>query len=103
MPKDPMDDLNFPLPIELYAQPDGELDKIVIGSRVIKSTDPAGTMQLYRNEMASLFEKPIFDSVVIRVGKELYYEPLMQVVDLCTKQKAKDGTPMSKISIVPLN
>ena len=101
-PKDPMDDLNFPLPIELYAQPDGELDKIVIGSRVIKSTDPDGTMQLYRNEMVTLFEKPIFDSVVIRVGNELHYEPLMQVVDLCTKQKAKDGSPMSKISIVPL-
>ena len=101
-PVDPMDDLNFPLPIDLYSQPSGELEKIVIGSRVMKSNDPAETMQMYRHEMASLFEKPIFDSVVIRVGKELYYEPLMQVIDLCTKQKAKDGSPMTKISIIPL-
>ena len=101
-PPDPMDDLNFPLPIELYSKPSGELEKIVIGSRVMQSNDPAETMQMYRQEMVSLFENPIFDSVVIRVGKELHYEPLMQVVDLCTKQKAKDGSPMTKISIVPL-
>ena len=102
IPPDPMDDLNFPLPIELYSKPSGELEKIVIGSRVMQSNDPAETMQMYRQEMVSLFENPIFDSVVIRVGKELHYEPLMQVVDLCTKQKAKDGSPMTKISIVPL-
>ena len=102
IPPDPMDDLNFPLPIELYSRPSGELEKIVIGSRVMQSNDPAETMQMYRQEMVSLFENPIFDSVVIRVGKELHYEPLMQVVDLCTKQKAKDGSPMTKISIVPL-
>ncbi len=101
-PTDPMDDLNFPLPIELYSQPSGELEKIVIGSRVMKSNDSSEIMQMYRQEMVSLFEKPIFDSVVIRVGKELHYEPLMQVIDLCTKQKAKDGSPMTKISIVPL-
>lgn len=101
-PPDIMDDLNFPLPIELHSQPSGELDKIVIGSRIMKSNDPSETMQLYRQEMVSLFEKPTFDSVVIRVGKELHYEPLMQVVDLCTRQKAKDGSPMTKISIVPL-
>ena len=102
IPPDPMDDLNFPLPIELYSKPSGELEKIVIGSRVMQSNDPAETMQMYRQEMVSLFENPIFDSVVIRVGKELHYEPLMQVVDLCTKQKAKDGSPMTKISIAPL-
>ena len=101
-PEDPMDDINFPLPIELYAQPNGELEKVVIGSRVLKANDPADTLQLFRQEMVSLFEKPIFDSVVVRVGKELHYEPLMQVIDLCTKQKAKDGSPMSKISMVPL-
>ncbi len=101
-PEDPMDDINFPLPIELYAQPNGELEKVVIGSRVLKANDPADTLQLFRQEMVSLFEKPIFDSVVVRVGKELHYEPLMQVIDLCSKQKAKDGSPMSKISMVPL-
>lgn len=101
-PSDPMDDLNFPLPIDLYSQPNGELERIVIGSRVMKANDPAETMQIYRQEMVGLFEKPVFDSVVIRVGKELHYEPLMQVIDLCTKQKAKDGSPMTKISIAPL-
>jgi Biopolymer transport protein ExbD/TolR len=99
---DPLDDTNFPLPIDLFALPNGELERIVIGSRVLKSTDSASTMQLYRNEMIGLFEKPIFDSVVVRVGKELHYEPLMQVIDLCTKQKTSDGLPMTKISILPL-
>ncbi len=100
-PPDILDPSEFPLPIDLYSLPDGELDRIVIGSRVMKSTDTANTIQLYRNEMASIFEQPVFDSVVIRVGKELHYESLMQVVDLCTRQKAKDGSPMTKISIVP--
>ncbi len=101
-PQDIMDDVNFPLPIELHSQPNGELEKIVIGSRIMKSNGPTETMQSFRQEMVSLFAKPIFDSVVIRVEKALHYEPLMQVVDLCAKQKAKDGSPMSKISIVPL-
>ncbi len=99
---DPMDDINFPLPIELYALPTGELEKVVIGSRVMKANDPAETMQLFRQEMVSLFATPIFDSVVVKVGKDLHYEPLMQVIDFCTKQKAKDGSPMSKISMLPL-
>jgi biopolymer transport protein ExbD len=101
-PKDPMDDINFPLPIELHSQPNGELERVVIGSRIIKSDDPDGTMQLYRNEMVNLFKKPIFNSVVIQVGKELHYEPLMQVIDLCAKQVTSDGKPMTQISILPL-
>ncbi len=101
-PKDIMDDLFSPLPIDLHSRPNGELHKIIIGSRVMESIDPVETMNKFRQEMIGLFEKPIFESVVISVGKELQYEPLMQVVDLCTKQKAKDGSPMTKISIVPL-
>ena len=96
------DDLNSPLPIELHSLPTGELEKIVIGSRVLKSEVPAEVIQLYRQEMQALFATPIFDSIVIRVGKELHYEPLMQVVDLCTKQKTSNGSPMTKVSINPL-
>ena len=102
MPSEQLDDLNLPLPMELHSLPDGELDKIVIGSRVIKANTPAETLQSYRHEMTLLFEKTMFDAVVIRVGKELHYEVLMQVVDLCTKQKTTDGSPMTKISINPL-
>ncbi len=97
-----VDDLTFPLTIDLFSLPDGELDKIVIGSRTLKSTDSPSTMNLFRAELLSLFEKPVFDSMIIRVGKDLHYESLMQVVDLSTKQKTSEGTPMSKISIVPL-
>lgn len=101
-PTDLMDSLASPLPIDLYSLPTGELEKVVIGSRMMKSETPAETMQLFRQEMLVLFEEPIFDSVVVRVGKDLHYEPLMQVVDLCTKKKTKDGSPMTKISILPL-
>lgn len=94
-----IEDLNSPLPIDLYSLPTGEIEKIVIGSRVMKSKVPAEVIQLFRQEMQALFATPIFDSIVIRVGKELHYEPLMQVVDLCTKQKTSDGSPMIKISI----
>ena len=43
-----------------------------------------------------------FDQVLIQVGSELNYEELMQVVDVCTRQKLPDGQRLSKLSFVPL-
>jgi biopolymer transport protein ExbD len=101
-PQDVMDDFGFPLPIELHSRPNGELEKIMLGSRVIESADPAEMLRMFRQEMTVLFEKPIFESIVVRVEKDLHYDSLMKVVDVCTKQKTKDGSQMSKITILPL-
>jgi hypothetical protein len=43
-----------------------------------------------------------FDQVLIQVGTELNYEELMQVVDVCNRQKLPDGQRLSKLSFVPL-
>jgi biopolymer transport protein ExbD len=43
-----------------------------------------------------------FQQVLIQVGPELYYEELMQVIDVCTRQKLADGQKLSKLSFVQL-
>ncbi len=100
-PTEDPEDSSFPLPIDLHSRSNGELEKILIGSRRIEGADSETIMRLFRSEMAEIFQVPLFESIVIRVGKELQYEPLMQVIDLCTQQKAKSGSPMTKISIAP--
>ncbi|MBS0265344.1 MAG: biopolymer transporter ExbD [Planctomycetes bacterium] len=43
-----------------------------------------------------------YDQVLLRVGKSLAYGELMKIIDVCTKQKMSDGTPVNKISFVEL-
>lgn len=43
-----------------------------------------------------------YDQVLLRVGKSLGYGELMKIIDVCTKQKMADGTPVNKISFVEL-
>lgn len=94
-------DFDLALTIELFANEDGSVQKILIGSHLIDgSNGQAEAIKNFRLKMRELFEKPLCDSIVVRVQKDLQYEPLMQVIDVCTKLKTTDGSPMSKISIV---
>lgn len=43
-----------------------------------------------------------FDQVVIQVSANLYYEELMQVIDVCTRQKLANGQRLSKLSFSQL-
>lgn len=49
------------------------------------------------------YKDPPFEQVVIRVGKELKYEELMKVVDVCTKQKLASGKPLNEVRFTELN
>ena len=41
-----------------------------------------------------------FEQVVIQVDNRLTYEGLMQVVDVCTRQKLASGEKLTKLSFV---
>ncbi len=43
-----------------------------------------------------------FDQVVIQVGSGLRYDALMDVVDVCTRQRLPDGQRLTKLSFVEL-
>jgi len=43
-----------------------------------------------------------FDQVLIQVSANLNYEELMQVIDVCTRQKLAEGQRLSKLSFVQL-
>ena len=43
-----------------------------------------------------------FEQVIIQAGSGLRYDELMKIVDVCTKQKLKDGQPLQKLSFVEL-
>ena len=43
-----------------------------------------------------------YDQVLLRIGKSLNYGELMRIIDVCTRQKMADGTPVNKISFVEM-
>jgi hypothetical protein len=43
-----------------------------------------------------------FDQVIVQVDSRLKYEGLMQVIDVCTRQKLPSGEQLSKLSFVEL-
>lgn len=96
-------DFVLDLTIQLYANEDGTVSKITIGSHIVESSEPDETIRMFKAKMRSMFDSPFCDGIVVKVQKQLQYEPLMQVVDFCTKQKATDGAPITRISVVALD
>lgn len=43
-----------------------------------------------------------FDQVLIQVSPQLRYNDLMQVIDVCTRQRLADGKPLGKLSFAEL-
>jgi hypothetical protein len=43
-----------------------------------------------------------FDQVIVQVDSRLHYDDLMQIIDVCTRQKLPSGEKLSKLSFVEL-
>jgi len=86
------------LVVSAIANPDGSLRQMAIGETPI-----AGLTALER-KLEDIFRDPAggFDQVIIQVDSRLHYGPLMQVIDVCTRQKLPSGEPLSKLSFVEL-
>jgi len=89
------------VPISIYSTPEGEIEKLEIGQRVISAPTVEELMPAFRTALADIVQLGS-DTVSIRVGEDLRYERLMQVVDICGKQELPTGERLSKVSIVPL-
>ena len=87
--------------ISIYSTPEGEIDKLEVGQRVISAPTVEELLPAFRTALADIVELGC-DTVSVRVGEDLRYERLMQIVDICGKQELPSGERLSKVSIVPL-
>ena len=93
----PLQGLNT-LVISVLAHPDGSMKQMAVGESPI-----AGLTALDR-KLSDVLGDPgaAFDQVIVQVDSRLHYGPLMQVIDVCTRQKLANGEPLSKLSFVEL-
>jgi biopolymer transport protein ExbD len=86
------------LVISALANADGSLKQMAVGETPI-----AGLTALER-KLEDIFRDPGsgFDQVIVQVDSRLHYGPLMQVIDVCTRQKLPSGEPLTKLSFVEL-
>ena len=87
--------------ISIYSTPEGEIDKLEVGQRVLSAPTVEELLPAFRTFLADIVDQGC-DTVSVRVGEDLRYERLMQVVDICGKQELPSGERLSKVSIVPL-
>jgi biopolymer transport protein ExbD len=86
------------LVVSVLAGPDGRIGGLAIGEKPVGGLAglDAG-LQRFISDPASQF-----DQVVIQVGARLKYEELMQVLDVCSRQKLADGKALAKLSFVEM-
>jgi biopolymer transport protein ExbD len=86
------------LVVSALANSDGSLKQMAVGEKPI-----AGLTALERT-LEDVFRDPGsgFDQVILQVDSRLHYGSLMQIIDVCTRQKLSTGEPLSKLSFVEL-
>ena len=84
------------LVISAFAKPNGALGTMSVGEAQVGSTSALD------RRLSEIFSDPVasFEQVVIQVDNRLSYEGLMQVVDVCTRQKLASGEKLTKLSFV---
>jgi biopolymer transport protein ExbD len=86
------------LTISIFADDRGDLAALGVGEAGVP------TLGALEAKLKIIFSDPSnpFDQVILQVGKNLHYEDLMRVVEVCTRQTLTDGHPLSKLSLVEL-
>lgn len=94
---DPVAGLNT-LVISVFPNPAGAIDSLAIGDGDVDS------LTHLDSQLSVVLSDPgnPFDQVLIQVGSTLRYDALMQVIDVCTRQKLPNGKRLSKLSFVEL-
>ena len=95
--KDPVAALNT-LTITVLGTPSGSVRQMLVGQ-----TPVPGLADLDAR-LSSVLRDPssTFDQVLIQVGSGLHYNALMQVIDVCTRQRLANGQNLTKLSFVEL-
>jgi len=86
------------LVVSALANADGSLKQMAVGET------PIGGLTALERKLEDILRDPGsgFDQVIVQVDSRLHYGPLMQVIDVCTRQKLPSGEPLSKLSFVEL-
>ena len=84
------------LTISIFPDARGDLGALGVGEASVDG------LPALERKLKEVFRDPAnpFDQVIIQVGSNLKYQVLMQVVDLCTRQKLSNGQKLSKLSFV---
>lgn len=86
------------LTITVVGNEAGSIKVIAVGDTSVNGLDGLdGKLRAILGDRGAPFEQ-----VLIQVGAGLYYEELMQVVDVCTRQRLANGEKLSKLSFVEL-
>lgn len=87
--------------ITVPSTPNGDVRSAKVGIAPV-FTGPATASNLYRLEQrlktVVSMQETAFEQVLIMVGKDLRYEELMKIIDVCTKQKMPNGERVKNIS-----
>lgn len=93
------------LEISVFANANGGVSSVQVDTRTA-FTGPADAANLHKLDQRLKdqfsFEHSPYEQVIIRVDPKLKYEELMQVIDVCTRQKMSDGQTLRKISFLEM-
>jgi biopolymer transport protein ExbD len=85
------------LVITVLGSSDGSVRQIMFG----EGTPIAGLSALETKLKATFADEALkFDQVVLQIGSSLDYNNVMQVIEICTRQKLANGDRLSKLSLV---
>jgi Biopolymer transport protein ExbD/TolR len=85
------------LEMKVYSTADGEISRIQIGGQSL-----SGPLDQVLGQLGAVLPTKIvanIEGINLQASNDLLYERLMQVVDVCTRQKLPNGEPLTKISI----
>jgi biopolymer transport protein ExbD len=83
----------------------GDVAQVRLESAILSSGRlTPGTLAGIDRRLQPLFARgnAIYDRIQIEVDRDLRYEELLKLVDVCAQQKMPDGKPLGKVSFVEL-
>jgi biopolymer transport protein ExbD len=99
-PKQPPEDFGESLEMRLYATPAGEIARIQVEGRQIPGDQPLDQVLAQLNGLLPQMLVGSKEGVSLLASNDLLYERLMQVVDVCTRQRMpQTGELLNRISI----
>lgn len=84
------------LVVSVFSNKDGSVAQLAVDET------PIGNLRALDDKLQTVFANTEYDQVIIQVGQELRYEELMRVIEVCTRQRLRDGSKLSKLSFVEM-
>jgi biopolymer transport protein ExbD len=84
------------LVVSVFSNKDGSVAQLAVDET------PIGNLRALDDKLQTVFANTEYDQVIIQVGQALRYEELMRVIEVCTRQRLRDGSKLSKLSFVEM-